>query len=261
MMLTLPPSIPLVFRFFFFSLLFHLSLFIFRLLHAASVSSHISSSDFQFCSPFIHAPSMQASQGLLGGMLSRERAERAKRADEMGRHSRFGGQFRIAIPHSKNTRITRYSISTALPTICLSAFWLVFPSCTFLIFLHFLPFVYKLAARELSTLDPLTGEEMPSISDQSVAKMITRPFATSTTLPPQKLKRNKKNLTFVNVRDVSLLIGSFSFNMCFTLFYPHFQHEYSHWCERTKKSVFLMYLLTFPRLIRMRMLLQTTPWA
>ena len=65
---------------------------------------------------------MQASQGLLGGMLSRERAERAKRADEMGRHSRFGGQFRIAIPHSKNTRITRYSISTALPTICLSAF-------------------------------------------------------------------------------------------------------------------------------------------
>ena len=29
--------------------------------------------------------------------------------------------------------------------------------------------------------------------------MITRPFAATTTLPAQKLKRNKKNLTFVNV--------------------------------------------------------------
>ena len=46
--------------------------------------------------------SRQASQGILGGMLGRERAERAKRADEIGRHNRFGGQFRIALSHGKS---------------------------------------------------------------------------------------------------------------------------------------------------------------
>ena len=202
------------------------SLFIFCLLHAASVSTHDSSLTLNFVNHL--CMSVQASQGLLGGMLSRERAERAKRADEMGRHSRFGGQFRIAIPHGKNTQITRYSISTALPTTCLSAFCFVLSSCTFLILLHFLPFVHKLTAREVSTLDPLTGEEMPSISDQSVAKMITRPFATTTTLPPQKLKRNKKNLTFVNVREVLHLTGSFAFIICLTLFYLQCQPEHLH---------------------------------
>ena len=234
MMLT-PPFPP-----FSFSLLFPFpsisSLFIFCLLHAASVSTHDSSLTLNFVNHLYM--SVQASQGLLGGMLSRERAERAKRADEMGRHSRFGGQFRIAIPHGKNTQITRYSISTALPTTCLSAFCFVLSSCTFLILLHFLPFVHKLTAREVSTLDPLTGEEMPSISDQSVAKMITRPFATTTTLPPQKLKRNKKNLTFVNVREVLHLTGSFAFITCLTLFYLQCQPEHLHWCERIKKSIF-----------------------
>jgi Timeless protein len=45
------------------------------------------------------APSL-ASKGLLGGILGRERAERAKRADEMSRHSRFGGQYRQALAPS-----------------------------------------------------------------------------------------------------------------------------------------------------------------
>ena len=52
----------------------------------------------RFMSSLYH---VQASKGLLGGILGRERAERAKRADEMPRHSRFGGQYRVAMTSSK----------------------------------------------------------------------------------------------------------------------------------------------------------------
>ena len=44
---------------------------------------------------------MQTSKGLLGTLLGKERADRARRADEMPRHSRFGGQFRVATTSSK----------------------------------------------------------------------------------------------------------------------------------------------------------------
>ena len=44
---------------------------------------------------------IQASKGILGGLLEKERAERAKKAEEMTRHSRFGGQYRSSMASSK----------------------------------------------------------------------------------------------------------------------------------------------------------------
>lgn len=53
-------------------------------------------------SPFLYIfYYMQTSKGLLGTLLGKERADRARRADEMPRHSRFGGQFRVATTSSK----------------------------------------------------------------------------------------------------------------------------------------------------------------
>ena len=53
----------------------------------------------------------QASKGLLGGMLERERAEMTRKSNEMSRHNRFGGQFRVAIASSKGLFFSMITIA------------------------------------------------------------------------------------------------------------------------------------------------------
>ena len=105
--LFIPLRTPLPFL---FALLFHSSShssslpflrtplpFLFSLLFTP-LPSH--SSSIPLLTP-LHSPSFsQASKGVLGGILGRERAERAKRAEDMSRHSRFGGQYRVSLSSS-----------------------------------------------------------------------------------------------------------------------------------------------------------------
>ena len=121
----------------------------------------------------------------------------------------------------------------------------------------FPPLLYVLLRQSVegpATIDPLTGEEKPSASEQSVAKMITRPFSSSDNMPQQKQKRNKRNLTFINVRVYFLLSTPF-------LSYPPFFLHFFFMCTLLTHTYSLSHTQSISRWIHMRMLPSTTPWV